>query len=152
MKLAEALILRSDHQKRTEQLKQRLLRSAKVQEGEQPPEDPADLLRQLEQVTGDLTGLIQRINKTNSAIPFDGHETMAGALAVRDVLGTRRNIYRDLAQAGIVSQDRYSRSEVKFKSTVNVSEMQGKADELSKEYRELDALIQAANWNTDLID
>ena len=33
MKLAEALILRSDYQKRIEQIKKRLVNSAKVQEG-----------------------------------------------------------------------------------------------------------------------
>ena len=37
MKLAEALIQRADCQKRIAQLRQRLTRSAKVQEGEQPP-------------------------------------------------------------------------------------------------------------------
>lgn len=44
MKLAEVLILRADCQKRIDQLRQRLLRSAKVQEGEQPPENPQQLL------------------------------------------------------------------------------------------------------------
>ena len=44
MKLAEALILRADSQKRFEQLKQRVVRSAKVQEGDEPPENPRDLL------------------------------------------------------------------------------------------------------------
>jgi hypothetical protein len=43
MKLAEALLLRADCQKRIEQLKSRLLGSARVQEGEQPPEDPEKL-------------------------------------------------------------------------------------------------------------
>lgn len=40
MKLSEALILRSDFQKKNEQIKERLLRSVKVQEGEEPPENP----------------------------------------------------------------------------------------------------------------
>lgn len=35
MKLAEALILRADYQKRLAQLQQHLIRSARVQEGEQ---------------------------------------------------------------------------------------------------------------------
>jgi hypothetical protein len=34
MKLAEALIMRADHQKRIESLKHRMNRNAKVQEGE----------------------------------------------------------------------------------------------------------------------
>ena len=40
MKLAEALILRADCQRHIEQLKQRLLRNVKVQEGDKPSEDP----------------------------------------------------------------------------------------------------------------
>ena len=50
MKLAEALILRADNQKRLEQVCQRLLRSAKVQEGDQPPEDPGALIEALEKL------------------------------------------------------------------------------------------------------
>ena len=40
MKLAQPLILRSDTQKRIEQLKVRLLSNAKTQENEKPSEDP----------------------------------------------------------------------------------------------------------------
>ena len=44
MKLAEALIWRADAKKRLEQLKTRLVRVAKVQEGDAPAEDPKALL------------------------------------------------------------------------------------------------------------
>ena len=43
MKLAEALVLRSDTKKRLEQLRARFNSSALVQEGEAPPEDPQQL-------------------------------------------------------------------------------------------------------------
>jgi hypothetical protein len=43
MKLAEALILRADLQKRIEQLKQRILNNVMVQEGDEPAEDPSQL-------------------------------------------------------------------------------------------------------------
>jgi hypothetical protein len=36
-------------------------------------------------------------------------------------------------------------------STINVAETQKRADELAKEYRELDARIQELNWQTELI-
>ncbi len=152
MKLAEALILRADSQKRLQQLKQRLLRGAKVQEGDTPPENPADLLAELEQVASELTSLIQRINRTNSTTTFQDNLSLSDALARRDVLILRVGVYRDLAEAAVVTQDRYSKSEVKFTSTVNVSEMQKQADQLSKEHRELDARLQEANWVTDLLE
>jgi hypothetical protein len=44
MKLSEALILRADCQKRIQQLRERLERSAKVQEGETPFEEPQALI------------------------------------------------------------------------------------------------------------
>ena len=62
-----------------------------------------------------------------------------------------RGPYGELAKTATISQDRYSRSEVKFMSTVRVSDIQSKADELAKEHRELDAKIQEVNWKTELI-
>jgi len=63
MKLAEALILRADAQKRIEQLKLRLARSARVQEGEKPPEDPTELVQELERTLQQLVGLEQIANQ-----------------------------------------------------------------------------------------
>lgn len=149
MKLAEALALRADCQRRLEQLKQRLLRNAQVQEGDEPSEDPVALLAEFEQVSEQLLLLIQRINRTNAESPL-GASTMTDALARRDVLRLSQDAYRELAQAASVSQARTTRSEVKFRSTVSVVAIQKKADELSKEHRELDARIQEANWRIDL--
>ena len=152
MKLAEALILRADYQKKIEQLKQRLIRNAKVQEGDKPAEDPKPLLEEVERISRDLMSLIQRINKTNSATTLKKGTTVSDAIATRDVLLVRQAIYRDLATAATITQDRYSKSEVKFRSTIGVKEIQKKADDLSKEYRDLDARIQHSNWQTDLLE
>lgn len=149
MKLAEALALRADGQRRLEQLKQRLLRNAKVQEGDEPSEDPVALLAEFEQVSEHVLSLIQRINRTNAASSL-GTSTMTDALARRDVLRLSQDVYRELAQAASVSQTRTTRSEVKFRSTVSVAAIQKKADELAKAHRELDAQIQEANWRIDL--
>ena len=50
MKLAEALAVRSDCQNRIEEVRKRLTRSARVQEGEQPAEDTTELLAESERV------------------------------------------------------------------------------------------------------
>ncbi|HEY1337342.1 MAG TPA: DIP1984 family protein [Bryobacteraceae bacterium] len=151
MKLAEALALRADIQKRLEQLKQRLVKNARVQEGDAPEEDPAGLQAELEKSARELTLLIQRINRTNDRSPF-GDGTLADALAERDVLKIRYNVYRELANAASTSQVRTTRSEVKFVSTVSVAAIQRKADDLAKEYRELDTRIQEADWLTTLLE
>ncbi len=54
MKLAEALILRADCQKRIAQLKSRLLTNAKVQEGDAPAETPQDLIVEVERAASEL--------------------------------------------------------------------------------------------------
>ena len=106
MRLAQALILRADNQKRVEQLKQRLLSNARVQEGEAPSEDPQALLSELERVVAELVQLIQRVNRTNSQTQLAAGETLADALARRDLLKVQHAIYRELAQAATVKQDR----------------------------------------------
>jgi hypothetical protein len=150
MKLAESLILRADYQKRFEQLRARIVRNAKVQEGDLPSENPQELLAELERLAAELADLIKRINRTNSNTAFDAGCTLSDALAERDVLGLRRTVFASLAEAAAVTQNLYSRSEVKFVSTVNVAEAQHQADALAKQYRDLDARIQEANWITEL--
>jgi Family of unknown function (DUF6847) len=151
MKIAEALALRADLQRRLEQLKQRLVKNARIQEGDKPEEDPVELQSELERSAQELTLLIQRINRTNAASRF-GNGTLADALAERDVLKIRYGTYRELANAASTTQHRATRSEVKFISTVSVAAIQRKADDLAREYRELDTRIQEADWMTTLLD
>jgi len=151
MKIAEALILRADCQKRFAQLKTRLLNNARVQEGDQPAEEPQELIAEIERVAQELLDLIQRINKTNSSTIVKAGQTVSDLLAERDVIGLRRTAYAELAAGASARQDRFTRSEVKFVATVNVAEFQKRADGLAKEYREKDARIQELNWQTELI-
>ena len=151
MKLAEALILRADCQKRIAQLKSRLLVNAKVQEGDKLAETPQDLLTEFGRVSTELLDLIKRINKTNSATVFTDGGTISDALAQRDVLALQRTAYAELAQTAAISHGRFTRSEVKYVSTIKVAEIQKRADELAKSYRNLDARIQESNWQTELI-
>lgn len=151
MKLAEALIQRADAQKRVEQLRARLARSAKVQEGEQPPESPQDLLTEIDTVITELTRLIQQINRTNATTVFDDNRTLTDALAERDMLMLRRGIFAGLINA-TQSQTRYGRMEIKEFPTVNIGETQQQVDDVSRQYRELDTTIQQMNWTIDLIE
>jgi hypothetical protein len=71
MKLAEALVNRSDLNRKIAQLKQRLERVVKVQEGEKPAERPEVLLQELERAVNEQTILIRAINRTNSSVAFN---------------------------------------------------------------------------------
>lgn len=152
MKLAEALILRAEQQRRIQQLNSRANRNAKIQEGNTPAEDANALLRESVAISLELVALVQRINRTNVATPLDGHGTLADAIAERDGLRDRANAHRGLADAALVTQNAVSRSEIRFLSTVNIAELQRTADSLSRAHRELDAQIQALNWTTELLD
>lgn len=151
MKLAEALILRADSQKRFAQLQARLIGNAKIQEGDEPAENPNELIKELEGVAAELVNLIKRINKTNSATVVANGKMVSDVLAERDVLALRRAAYSNLALNAAVAQGRLTRSEIKYVSTIKVAEVQKRADELAREYRELDARIQELNWQTELI-
>lgn len=152
MKLAEALILRADKKKRIEQLKQRIVRNAKVQEGQKPAEEPNTLLQEMERISDELVVLIQQINKTNSVTEIEPGISLADAIASRDILVTKHAIYRDLAQYATVTQDIRTKSEVKYLGTVKVSEIQARADEIAKAHRELDTRIQEMNWKAELLE
>jgi hypothetical protein len=77
-----------------------------------------------------LLDLIQSINRTNSKTPFSGQQTVADAIAERDVAGKKRDLLASVAEAASTRQDRYSKSEVKFVATVPVSPLQKRIDGL----------------------
>jgi hypothetical protein len=151
MKLAEALAARSDCQNRIEEMKKRLIRSARVQEGDRPAEDTTELLTETDRIFARLLELVSAINRTNSKTSFDNDRTISDAIAERDVAGKRRDFLAGIAEAGSTRQDRYSKSEVRFVATVPVGKLQNEVDQLSKQYRELDTRLQELNWKTELI-
>ena len=151
MLLAEALAERAQAQERLNSLHERLLTVARVQEGDTPDEDPQELLRELDGVAGRIDELVQAINATNIATAFDEKMNLMEALALRDGLLRKRRIYQGLAEQAGARQDRYSRSEIKFVATVPVPKLRERADDLARQYRELDTRIQQLNWNTELI-
>lgn len=151
MKLAEALSLRADLQKRLAQLRERLVNNAKVQEGEPPSEDPIELLKELDTSIAQLEQLIRNINRTNCQTSIDG-VSLTDMIAKRDTLALKNSILQEFVKRASEKFERYSSSEIRVKSTVKVNEMQKKVDRISKELRELDVRIQGLNWTTELIE
>lgn len=153
MKLAEALILRADAQKRIQQLGERLARSARIQEGDTVPEKPDDLLKEATRVIGELQTLIKQINRTNAQTAFDEGRTLTDALADRDALSMERNLLTNLlAQATAQNGPQYGYSPIKYFRTIDVAKVQKRADDLARRFRELDSRVQAMNWSVDLVE
>ena len=151
MKIAEALILRADIQKKIAQLKTRLNNNAKVQENEEPAENPELLLTELENLILQLNDLIVKINRTNTLSKID-EISLVELIAKKDTLSQKAGILREFIEIASQKVDLYSTTEIKVFSTVNVSEQQKKLDKLSKEIRETDTKLQQANWTIDLIE
>lgn len=150
MKLAEALNLRADISKRISQLSERLNANSKVQEGEQPSEDPMELLAELDRLTEQLSSLISRINLTNSSTVHEG-KTLTEMIAEKDTLSLKSSIIRSFLTAATVKIERYSNKEIKIFSTVSIRDMQKRSDELSEKIRKLNVSIQQLNWSTELM-
>lgn len=157
MKLAEALALRSDQQKKLAQLSHEIRGAARYQEGSEPAEDAAGLLNQAHGIIGDLERLIRAVNRTNTAtlLPGSGGMTLTDAIARRDALGQHRTLCADAAAAAS-SDGRFAfrqlRSELRTITSLPVAELRRQADEHARQRRELDVQIQQANWNTDLLE
>jgi hypothetical protein len=144
------LTRRSDLQARVVELRARMQSSAQVQEGEKPHEDPEALLKEFTAVADELERLVAAINRTNLRVELGDGRSLTEALARRDSLTLRHDVLRALAEAAAQRQARYSRSEIKLLSTVDVGNLRQQADELARERRELDVALQEANWANDL--
>ena len=151
MKLAEALQERADLNRRIESLRVRLNTNAIVQEGEKSPEDPRELLEELNRCTVILEELIKKINITNCFTIVDG-TSITAMIAKKDMLTTKISVYRDFLGCASNVAQRAKRTEIKILSTVDVASLQKEIDDMSRELRLVDNKIQAANWATDFPD
>ena len=151
MKLAEALQERADLNRKIEELRRRLGNCILVQEGEEPAEDPAELLSELDEAADRLETLMSRINQTNSRTRVEGR-TLTELIARKDALSLRLSAYRDLVYTAGQSTSRARGTEIRVKAVLKASELQKTADALSRELRQLDNLLQETNWKTRLIE
>lgn len=146
MQLAEALIDRADLQKRALHLQERIRTNARTQEGEPPAEDPVALLSELMGLYDALDVLIARIHRSNMAARLPDGRTLTDALAHREVLDLRLSALRGAVEAASLYHARQTRSELRLVSHLPVRELQARIDRLARERRELEALVQQANW------
>jgi hypothetical protein len=157
VKLGEALAERAAAARRVEQLRVRIVGSARYQEGETPAEDARQLLVDVGGVLDELEALIRRINRTNAVVAVDGDGTLTDALARRDVLRLRHAVMTAAADAAAGKDQRgmavrQLRSELTMLSALPVAQLREQADGLAQELRELDVRIQRTNWEADLLE
>ena len=142
--------IRADLQKKISQLKIRLKDSAKVQEGDTPVENVADLEKELDECLTQLEELIYRINMTNVQTLHNG-ETLTRLIARKDILSMRVSLLRDVLKYATEKEDRYSRNEIRYVRTVDVNTLRKTIDGYSSQLRKLDLEIQSLNWTVELL-
>jgi hypothetical protein len=150
MKLAEALLLRSEYQKKIENLQHRIMVNLKVQENDNPYEDPAELIKESFSLNEQLCALVKQINARNNTVTLPGGQILAEALADRDALMKKRNLLAAVTASAVEKDYRMTHAEIKMCVTLPIGELQKQIDSLSRSFRELDAQIQAVNWTAEL--
>lgn len=151
MKLAEALSIRKDLQKRIQQIGKRLEDNVKIQEGDEPAENPKELMKELDECLKQLENLIWRINLTNVQTVNEAGKTVTQLMAEKDVLSLRLSALRGTFDRASSQHDRYSRSEIKMITVVDVKQLSKQIDEYSAALRKLDMEIQTLNFHTELV-
>ena len=152
MKLAEALLIRSDMQKKLAQLKGRIRSNVKVQEGDTPSEDPNALMIEASQIISELSNLIERIHRTNAIAQTDKGQSMLTLLVERDTLEMRHKLLIEAIEAADTEADRYSHREIKWNIIVSVAGLQKQADDIAMKLRKINIVIQSNNWQIDLLE
>ena len=151
MKLAEALQERADLKRNIGSLRSRLERVMLVQEGEEPVENPKELLKELDESVNRLEYLMAAINHTNDATEAGGM-TLTQLIAKKDALMLRMAAYKDLVQEAGYNTSRARGTEIKVIPTMKTSALQKEVDRMAKEVRQLDNLLQETNWTKDLAE
>jgi len=150
MKLAEALLLRSDLQKKVASLRERIVANAVVQQGDKPHEDPNKLMKETFGVLADLETLVSAINEVNLKAKLPDGRTLTQVIAHRDRLAGDHALLVAAIAGSRKQPDRYGVREIKWVATMEVAKLQKQADDVSKKLRELNGALQQANWVTEV--
>ena len=151
MKLAEALQERSDLNTKIAELRRRLENCLLVQDGEEPAEDPNQLLQELDGSVERMEKLMAAINLTNCKTTVNGM-TLTELIAKKDALKVKVSNYKTFVYTVGSGADRARGTEIKIKAVIKACELQKLVDKLSKEIRLLDNRLQQTNWETDLLE
>jgi hypothetical protein len=157
MSLAEALSEASNLKRRFEQLSGRARDSITYLEGEKPLENTQVLLDEAATVLRDLERMNARIHKTNAATVTESGLTLTEDLVRRERLRMQHKLLTSVADAASGGHHggffrRSSRTELKTMLAIPVTDLHKQADDIGKQIRVIDAMIQRAGWNTPLAD
>lgn len=157
MKLAEALLEKKGLLARANDLEYRYIGSAVYVEGEVPEEDVVSLEAAIAATYVQYEKLTVAINKTNNSAPLGTFPSIMEAIARRDTLKLliQSNSTKIAHLRNGKKADRYTNDVVIKKvvhESVNLPALMKHKDDLAMELRILDTLLQATNWQVDLVE
>ena len=114
-------------------------------------EDPAQLKQLLDQAIRRLAWLMEHINLTNCTAAVNGR-TLTALIAQKDALTLQIQLYREILQEASQANYRARGTEIRILPTIQVADWQSQLDELCRQLRLLDNLLQKTNWETDLLE
>lgn len=150
MKLAQALLLRGDIQKKIASLRERIAKNVLVQEGDAPHEDPNQLLHEAVSAMAELQNLVIAINTANLNHRLPDGRTLTEAMAARDALIQQHALWQAAISATQREPDRYSAREIKWTTMIDVAKLQKQSEDIARQIRELNGTIQETNWKIEL--
>lgn len=151
MKLAEALLQRSDMREKLNQIEYRITMNSKVQEDMEPGEDPNKLIKEFIETNSQMTALVQRINKTNQYTMLNDDQSLSDAIVLRESLKRQYSSLLSIQTQASEKDYRLTRTEIKMTLALDLKNTQKLIDNLAKEIRLVDSSIQEKNWLTELI-
>lgn len=152
MKLGEALALRARQAQQMNDLRGRIKDAALYQEGDTPPEDAGELIDEYVQLSDDHGNLVAKIAKANHQTVLVDGGTLYDLIQEREMLIRERNIVQYAAKAAIPGRNewRYGRNEIKYVTNLVIPELRTQEADLIQQIGELNAKIQATNWEVEL--
>lgn len=151
MKLAEALLLRSDYRNSLSQMEGRIINNTKVQEDMVPDENPQTLLKEMLDLYDTNAELVQRINRTNQGTYLNETMSLTDGIVLRETLRQKYQSLLRIHSQATERDYRLTRTEIKMNVVLDVTSVQKEIDALAKQIRELDSAIQEKNWLTELL-
>jgi hypothetical protein len=152
MKLAEAILDRSEVTKRITELQGLISQNAVVQEGTDH-EDVEGYYRELIQCYDSQRLLNEKINRANNTTPYDGDKT----IFICDALSRKENIDKQilsltsLANSFRSNFNRHSLSEIRSVPTMDPKIIRKHISILQQQRKDLDRCIQKQNWSVDIV-
>ena len=157
MRLAQALLERSNLSKKISELKNRITEVGKTQEGDSPQESPDELLTTLNSVYNQLHNLERRILKTNymTQVTLDDTKetlTIVELLKLKDQCNNHVDALQKCVESCSVRPDRFSRNEIKFVCHLDVKNVRQLIEFLVSKRKNYELKVQEVNWTVELLD